>query len=484
MLHPELTALEGLLLARAGKVREAEEKLRTLILQSNVPTGRILLASLLPPIYQSMDDLHHWRTRLETGLRQLVDEGVRQNLEHSFAVPEFMAQYHGVNDRDLQALRARLYLAPQDDDWCGKRSPAADGRIRVGMVSKYFKEHTIGHLNIGLPAKLPRSDFHVTVLATGPAKDEIGDAFRRHADSYISLPDRVELLPEIRRMIAGLKLDVLYYADLGMEPISYTLAQSRLAPVQCVTWGHPATSGLATMDYFISADGLEPDDSQDQYTEKLVKLKDLAVYYHRPRLDETAAGRDRMGLPMDAHLYGCPQSLYKMHPEFDEVLAAILHADPRGVLVLLEGHYKDWNSWLMERFSRTLGDAVRRVRFVPRQDRQGFMRLSAACDVLLDPLHFGGGNTTYEALALGTPVVTLPSGMLRGRLAFKMYQTMGMTDCVAADKQDYVRLALQLGTRKDHRQAVKQKILETCGVLFENDAGVRQLGEFWKSVVK
>jgi protein O-GlcNAc transferase len=483
MFNPEQTALEGVLLSRAGRVREAEQKLQLLVQHDPQPTARILLASLLPPIYQSMHELLHWRNRLESAIRQLLDDNIRQDLDRSFAVPEFMAQYHGLNDRQLQQWRANLYNAPQNDQWSKRRPRPADGKIRVGLVSKYFKDHTIGRLNEGLVAKLPRSDFHVSVLAVGDARDDIGDLFRQHADNYIGLPEQVSALPEVRRIIAGLNLDILYYADLGMEPITYTLAQSRLAPIQCVTWGHPVTTGLPQMDYFISAEGLEPDESQDQYTEKIVKLKDLAVCYRRPVLAGPPGGRDRLGLPLDAHLYGCPQSLYKMHPEFDELLAAILHSDPRGILVLLEGHYKDWQKWLLERFSRSLGDAARRVRFIGRQDHQGFLRLNALCDVLLDPIHFGGGNTTYEALSLGTPVVTLPSNMLRGRLAYKMYLTMGYTDCVARDKQDFVRIAVHLGTNKDARRLASQKILQSCGVLFDNPAGIQQLAEFWKSVV-
>jgi protein O-GlcNAc transferase len=479
----EQTALEGLSLARAGRVKEAEERYRILAQLSPLPTSRILLASLLPPIYQSMDDLHAWRRRLEDGIRQLVDEGVRQDITRGLAVPEFLAQYHGLNDRPLQELRAKLYVAPQDENWGKKRSRHADGRIRVGLISKYFREHTIGRLSRGLVDKLPRQDFHVTVLCIAPATDLLGEFFRSRADAYITIPERIDALPDTRQMIADLNLDVIYFTDLGMEPVTYTLAMSRLAPVQCVTWGHPVTAGIPTVDYFISAEGLEPEESQDQYTEQLVKLKDLAVSYPRPMLNAPPLGRARLGLPIDAHIYGCPQSLYKMHPEFDAVLAGILQADPRGVLIFLAGQYKDWDNWFLQRLSRSVGNAVNRIRFAPRQDNQGFLQLNAACDVLLDPLHFGGGNTTYEALSLGVPVVTLPSQMLRGRIAYKMYLTMGVTDCVAKDAADYVQLAVRLGTDRGFRQTVHEKIMAANGALFENDAGVHQLAEFWKSVV-
>lgn len=486
MLNSEQTALEGMLLARIGKVREAEEKYRQLIQQDPQPTSLILLASLLPTIYQSVEEIHHWRHRLEEQLKQIIAAGLKQDLERSFAVPDFLAQCQGMNDRPLQELRAQLYTAPQNQEWGKKRERAADGRIRIGLISKYFKDHPIGRLNMGLLPKLPRKDFHVTVLAAGHATDSMSEQFRQHADAYITLPERVDALPELRQMIASLNLDILYYTDIGMDPMTYTLAQSRLSPVQCATWGHPVTTGLPTMDYFISANGLEPDneeESQHQYTEKLVRLNDLAVSIARPAPDSAPSGRDRMGLPLDARIYGCPYPLYKMHPEFDAILAAILRADPRGMLVLMDGHYVEWKQWLMERFTRTMPDMVRRVKFVASQDRAGFVRLLSHCDVLLDPIHFSSDTAHYDALAVGTPIVTLPSQMLRGRFAYKLYQAMGYLDCVAKDKADYVRIAVELAMNKERRHHAKQIILERNAVLFDNDAGILQLADFFKSIV-
>ena len=54
-----------------------------------------------------------------------------------------------------------------------------------------------------------------------------------------------------QQVIAGLKLHVLLYADICMEPFTYFLAYSRLAPVQAVTHGHPSTTGLPELDYFV-----------------------------------------------------------------------------------------------------------------------------------------------------------------------------------------------------------------------------------------
>jgi predicted O-linked N-acetylglucosamine transferase (SPINDLY family) len=111
-------------------------------------------------------------------------------------------------------------------------------------------------------------------------------------------------------------------------------------------------------------------------------------------------------------------------------------------------------------------------------DRASYLRLVATVDVLLDPFHFGGGNTSYEAFAAGIPLVTLPSRFLRGRITSALYAMMGFDDLIAATSEDYVRLAVELGTDPDRRMACQKQILSLNQPLFDNAKGAQQLGEF------
>jgi len=197
----------------------------------------------------------------------------------------------------------------------------------------------------------------------------------------------------------------------------------------------------------------------------------------------SARNRADFGLPDDATLYGVLQSLWKFHPDFDPLLAGVLRRDPRGLILIVQGLSKVWDDRLMRRFQRTMPDVAARVRFVPRLSYDDFLALTAMCDVMLDPLHFGGGNTTYEALAFGVPVVTLPSGFLRGRITKALYETMGMSDCVAATTEQYVELANALGTDRQRRARIREQILELNSALFSNPAGARELEDFLEFAV-
>src|SRR5262249_32558614 len=151
-------------------------------------------------------------------------------------------------------------------------------RIRLGFLSAYFHPHTISLLMGGLIAQLSRQDFEVTVLALGCQEDDVSPFIRQHADRFSVVPT---YLPSARALIANHHLDVLFYTDIGMEPVSYTLALSRLASVQLTTWGHPLTSGMDTIDYFISSEDLDTNQGSQHYTEKLIRPKALPIYYFR-----------------------------------------------------------------------------------------------------------------------------------------------------------------------------------------------------------
>src|SRR5207237_3736353 len=137
---------------------------------------------------------------------------------------------------------------------------------------------------------------------------------RADCDRYVAVP---EDLQAVRRAIEDARLDVLFFADIGMDALTYFLAFWRLAPLQLTTWGHSSTSGIDSIDGFVSAAALESNEAQEHYSEELLKLP--AFYnpgYRRPVMPAPRS-RGELGLPDDGPLYLCPQFLFKLHPLFD-----------------------------------------------------------------------------------------------------------------------------------------------------------------------
>jgi predicted O-linked N-acetylglucosamine transferase (SPINDLY family) len=439
---------------------------------------RLLSATRMPVLYDSPDDLLSWRRRLRENLDAFARDNFRLDITRHAAPELFRLPYQGLEDRDIMRDYCGL-LVPPPDPPIQRRDPR-DERIHVGFISLNLYNHTIGRINRGLIEQLDREKFHVTVFKIDRHDDPESRQIRAAADEYIEVSPRD--LPEARQRIASRGVDVLFYTDIGMENITLTLAQSRLAPVQAVTWGHPPTTGSPVIDYYVSSELLESADAQAHYTERLIKLANLSVYYYRPPTPPPFDVRAAFG-GSDVHVYGCLQNLFKLHPDFDAILDDILLRDPRGVILLPHGHTRHWDDALMHRLSRTMPQTVSRVRFFDVLPYEQYLGLTAACDVLLAPIHFGAGNTSYEAMAFGTPTVTMPSPFLKGRITHGLYRAMGVMDCVAETPQAYAELAVRLGTDRDFNRAVRGKILANNHVLYENPAGVRDLEQFFIDAV-
>lgn len=468
----------GTVYENQGRLAEAAACYDALLARHESPAVRFKRATLLPVIYTSGEDLLDHRRRLTEGLDRLVAEGLRLDPVRDMLPPSFYLAYQGQNDIDVHRSIASL-CAESSRDFTARRQarPRQDRRLRIGFVSSFFRHHTIGKLTRGLVAELARERFQVTVCSLGAAEDGMAQWIGEHADRTVALPIRPA---PARRRLAEEAFDVLFYPDIGMSPAAFALAVSRLAPVQCVSWGHPVTTGLPSIDYFLSSRLLEPEDAREHYSEELVLLESLPTYYYRPTAPTPDAGspRERHGLAPDDHVYLCPQSLFKLHPDFDRALGAILAGDPRGRVVLVEGLYAHWGDELRGRFRRRFGALADRIQFLPRMAEADFLGLLASADVMLDPWHFGGGNSSYEALALGTPIVTLPGAFLRGRVTLGCYRKIGILDGVARDADDYVERALRLGTDPDERSALAERLRAANGPLFEDAGAVREIEAF------
>jgi protein O-GlcNAc transferase len=433
--------------------------------------ARLKAAAQLPLVPESEAEIEAARTDFAQRIAALAQSGLRiADPSREVGSTHFALAYQGGDDKDLALAMARLLLqsCPGLDavaDHC--RAPSRhDGPLRVGICSRFLRDHSIGRLMLNLiqhMATTGRYALHVFTFAQRP--DAVWNEISGHAVEALNMPLD---LAAARREIAARRLDVLLYPDIGMEPMSYFLGFARLAPVQCVTWGHPVTTGIPNIDYFLSCDAAEPEDGEQHYSENLVRLGGLPMSYRRPKRPDPPKTRADFGLPDDARIYFCAQNLFKIHPQLDALFARILDADPLGRLLLLHGNDPHWAELLLQRYRAVMPQHMDRVVVLPRQSHDGYMSLLALSDVSLDSLPFSGGNTTYQALAMGTPVVTLPGRFLRGRLSLAIYAKAGVLDLVAENEDDYVRLAVRAATERAWCSDVMGRIEAAAGVIYDD----------------
>ena len=443
-----------------------------------------LAAALLPETPRSESDMNRARESYEAAVRSLAD--VNGEIRESGVIDlptNFIAAYQGHASRPFQEIIAQFYarVCPELSYRAPPQPGAERHRIRVGFVSNHLYNHTVGKLTRGFVAEFDRARFEVMVFTMRAAEDEIGRFIAERSDAFVILPRD---LAEARATIAAAAPDVVFYPDIGMEPFTYFLAFSRLAPVQCVGWGHPITTGIATVDYFISSREFEPDGAvaQNQYTEKLVQLSPPSVYLYPPRFSERESKLD-LSFASARTIYACVQAHIKMHPDFDRLLFDILRSDPRGIALFIESTPR-LTAILRARFQRGAFDLAHRIHFIPRLGQNEFLDLLNRCHVLLDTIHFSGGISSAEAFSLGKAVVTWPHPFLMpGRITYGCYRQLGVEACVARDFDDYVAKAVRLGTDAPYRAEVEAAIRAGRDRLFGQATVVRELESFFEDAV-
>jgi CRISPR-associated protein Csy1 len=286
------------------------------------------------------------------------------------------------------------------------------------------------------------------------------------------------------------ELDILVYPEIGMDRVVFLLAAMRLAPVQVCGWGHPVTPGHRSIDYFLSCAAMEPPDGQAHYNERLLLLPGIGTRYELPRLLPAVAGKTRADyqLPEDRHLYLFPQSLFKVHPANDRLLVKAMANDEQGILVMFAGQNQQITQKFVTRLSMAFAEQGLsphgRVKILPAVSHDDYKRINQLCDVMLDTLHWSGGNTSLDALAMGLPIVTLPGEFMRGRQTMAMLKLLGIEELIATSADEYLAIAHRLATESSYRREISQRILNRQDRLFDDPVPPKVFGRLLEKLVR
>jgi CRISPR-associated protein Csy1 len=483
-------------LASVGETREGREEYRRISRDNPADLKAALGANLLlPSVYGGTGELQQWRNDYVAGMAHL--EAARG--QFTFASEReamlqarwtnFYLAYQGRDDRELQSRFGDFMLevlGRSMAELLRPRVPVAErGRIRVGFCSHFFFNCTVGRYFASWITRLDRSRFEIFVYYTNEWVADDTRTIAAAADRFRHLPGRS--FDVVAHEIAADDLDALVYPELGMHGETFSLASLRLAPVQVAGWGHPTTTGLPNIDYFVSSRDMEPEDAADSYRERLVLLPGLGTRYGMPVAPEGGA-REDFSLPAGATLYLVPQSLFKIHPDNDALLAEVMARDANGRLVIFAAPYDTVTRAFHARLTASLArhglELDDRVIFLPYMPHAEFLRVNTLCDVMLDTLHWSGGNTSLDALACGLPVVTLPGHLMRGRQSMAMLRLLGVEELIARDVADYVDIAVRVGGDREFRAALSARIKAGLPTLFDRDEPIRELEAFLEKAVR
>lgn len=477
--EPKLLVNQGNALAELGLTREAEASYGRALALRREAGALFRDALLLPRVMDSTEAMAQARERLGTRIDEAGASGLRlADPVSEVGATAFYLAYHGLDDRELQQRTARALLAACPElAWT---APGVEARMepggtrrgkksRVGFVSAFFGAHTTSNYFAGLIERLPCPELEFRAYSLGGDGGAIWERLTQAVDRAVVVPPG---LPAARKFLAAEELDALVFVELGMSPLAYFLSFARLAPLQCALYGHPDTSGAPNVDVFLSPGPMEPEGATAHYSERLAALPCLLSALPRPRPESGHCGNP---FGQGRTNYLCTQSLFKIHPDFDGLVKRILEEDASGLLHLFAARIPALTRRMDERLRRTLGPLHKRVRWLEQVPHPRYLRIVAAADVLLDTPHFTGGSTSYEALGLGRPVVTLRGEFMRGRQTAALLEHVGVTGTLAETQEEYVAAALRLGRDTEWRGHLRRELDARRRLLFDPEPSVRAL---------
>lgn len=465
----------GNCLVAAGKVDEAKDVYQRANAKRPQKWLRGLRSELLiPVVVPSGAFIDEYRVRIPQALAKFADRGSIEpaDLHTSGAEPPMLLAYQGRDDRPIKERFSQFYR-----ERLPKFEPPKTRRDkpRIGMVVTKGHEGVFARCLGPLVARLDTTQFDVQMITSRSGRTILNHMLPNAGFTFTVLPDRVDEANELIRQVG---FDVLVYWEIGTDSMNYFLPLYCPARVQVNSWGWPVTSGHPMVSDYLSAEGLEPPDGDRHYTERLTRVRRLPTYYEQPPVPAQRRGKEAFGIKANERLYLCQQNVRKYHPDFDDALAGILRHDQRGRIGIIADEQPAITELLKQRLTAAMPDVAGRLRILSRLEREPYLELVAAADVVLDTFHYGGGaNTILDAVACCTPVITRRGAFHRGRWGAAINAAVGLHELTVENTADYVATATAVAGDSERGAKIRETIRTAGRELFEDTLAVREWNE-------
>lgn len=274
--------------------------------------------------------------------------------------------------------------------------------------------------------------------------------------------------------IAGDALDILVHLDLKENATAWQLAALRLAPVQCATWTHDVSTGLPTIDYFLSSEAFETDDSDGCYTEKLLRLPNLGAWYEPKTVPREAAPAQE-----DRIRFLCGQPTESYLPEQDDVFVSIAQRVPNAQFVfpLWEtAPAETLKARLHARFEAAGLQSDKFISIAPPTVPTQF-------DAFIDGIGFNHFNISMEIIQSAIPIIAWQGGDMRTRCTAGILQQIGVTTTIAGSFEQMITIAAELAGNPEQREAISKQLKDCAHRAYKDQSAVSGLATVLRQLV-
>ncbi len=327
------------------------------------------------------------------------------------------------------------------------------GRIlNIGYVSPDFRQHPVTVFFRQILQNHNRDKFKVHCYAEVAAPDAITRQLEKMADvwrSTVGLEQR-----EVARMIHDDAIDILidlagHTAGNRLQAFTY-----RPAPVQATWLGYCATTGLESMDYWISDGDLVPDDSPEATVETVLRLPESWVCYQAA--EDAPVRLARRDNP-DQVVFGSFNDMAKTSKKVIALWCRILRELPNSRLLLKTIQLGDDNARkrILSYFAE---HGIGEERLTLLRFTTPYLHDYGLMDIALDTFPRTGGITSADALWMGVPLVTLAGERMIERQGVSLLSTIGKKEWIAQSREEYMDIALGLAAKGVRSTKERQKL--------------------------
>jgi predicted O-linked N-acetylglucosamine transferase (SPINDLY family) len=433
-----------------------------------------LLARLIPSVPLSEEEAGGARGAFDAELLELeswLNTRIRGERDALLAAQQqfFYLTYQEISNRTLleryrSACAARLaeftHASQPRVRIPAVRSDRAFQRPRLGFVSAHVHDHSVFNAILrGWLECLDHEQFEITLFSVGSTQDALTRTASTSVDHFET---GARPIADWARVIRDRDLEALIFPEIGMNETTLALAALRLARRQFAAWGHPETSGLPTIDAYLSADLFEPADAQDHYTERLVRLPNLGVHCRPYGVAPAPADLQSLGVVRNGPVFICPGVPFKYRPQHDRVFVEIARRLQRCTFVFFQHEVAELSRKLHGRIAAAFHDArldpEQYLVSIPWLPRAAFFGLLREADIYLDTIGFSGFNTMMQAVECHLPCVTYEGRFMRGRLGSGIQRRLGLPELIAGDTERYIALAVELAENTAYRTQIRDRI--------------------------
>ena len=351
--------------------------------------------------------------------------------------------------------------------------PDPERPLKIGYVSGDFREHPVGQFIEPAFAHHNPAQFEIHAFYNHGPSDTLTARLRSHVAHWHPIAGQDD--DTVADLIRTLGIDLLIDLSGHTEHHRLFVFARKPAPVQATWLGYPGTTGLATMDYRICDAYTDPPGLTERFhTEKVLRLPECQ-WCHKSYDDLPSIGE----LPLSRTGWLTLGSFNRPAKLNEQVLALwteILKAIPQSRLILAvipSQRTADHFSAILQK----AGITHNRFTFMPQMPSKDYMVALTSVDILLDPFPYTGATTTFDALIMGVPVVTLAGDRSVARCGVSLLANLGLPELIAETPQDYVDIVKQLADDPAHLAALRSSLRDRmlASPLMNGERFTRQL---------